>query len=187
MVPPKLLVLALLLAIAHGQACPILQLKAALNRKRVLLGGTAKLTVTARNAGTTTAADTVVQVVLPPGFYPSLSTEKAWGHVAAGHPTFTQDGATLRWAYAALPPKTRVKLSIAVWVDACAVPTALAAIGISAYQLVGGVPTCTVTGPTPTVRGYANGVGCGGAAVMPTYAPVGRPAKLTYIRTYTHR
>lgn len=144
-----LLLLGLLAAVVRGQQCPVVQLKAKLNRKRVLLGGRARLTVTWRNTGATTADRTVIQVVLPAANGVRLDASKA-AAVHGGTPTFTQDGATLRWAFGALAPKKSVKLSINLWVEPCGLPAASAVFAVSAYQLAGQTPTCVVTAPSPT-------------------------------------
>lgn len=148
-----LLLLLGLLALVHGDACPTLQLKATINRKRVLPAGRAKLTVSVRNTGTIAAPNAVVEVELPLANGVRFQSAKTQGHVkAVGTPAFTQTGATLRWAFPQLPPKKQVKLSIALWVDACAVPTASVSVGVMVFQLAGGSSVCPVTGPTPAVR-----------------------------------
>lgn len=149
-----LLLLGLLALVhVHGESCPTLQLKAGINRKRVLPGARAKLTVAVRNTGTMAAPNAVVEVELPLANGVRFQSAKAQGHVkAVGTPAFTQTGATLRWAFPQLPPKKQVKLSIALWVDACAVPTASVSVGVAVFQLAGGSPVCPVTGPTPAVR-----------------------------------
>lgn len=151
----NLLLLLGLLALAQGQSCPTLQLRASLNRKRVLPGGKAKLTVSVHNTRTIAAPNAVVEVVLPLANGLRFQSAKTLGQSkAVGTPTFTQAGATLRWAFPQLPPKTNVKLSIALWVDACAAPTASASVAVAVFQLAGGSPVCPVTGPTPTVRAW---------------------------------